>query len=572
MRNKQRNGYVALGRQRTARRSAYILYPAAAIGFLFLLTVSVPAFATGNMRFPISRTSTALEDPIPDRIQQGSIKARPSQVAKDLTAPNWGTYAPGHPNLLFVSDQNGILWKLDLSTGDKTVFLDVSSRLVKLGISGPDSFDERGFLGFAFHPDYASNGLLYTYTSEPAMATSGQPNHQSVLTEWFVPSPDDPSSMVDGSSRELLRVDEPQFNHNGGGVDFGPDEMLYVSLGDGGGSGGRDAQDPSNLLGTIIRIDPAGSNAPNGAYGIPIDNPFFGMNGFRGEIYAYGFRNPFRFSFDAVSGELYAADVGQNNVEEVDVVSAGGNYGWNVKEGSFFYESDGNNPGSVTDIPPPDVPQGLIDPIAEYDHDEGIAVIGGFVYRGTGIPSLYGKYVFGDLAKPGSESGRLFYLEGNTLFEFQLLGRPEPGLRLLGFGQGADGELYVLGNTTGTPFGSTGEVRKIVSNPSYELSSGLLHIDALDVSDAAGSAVFQADMAVMPGSDPIIFRVIAASVLSERFKGSGASFDFEIGILTLPLIDVFDHLGNLVTYAAKLTLLADPDNIRFQVTEAALVP
>ncbi|MBI4774036.1 MAG: PQQ-dependent sugar dehydrogenase [Deltaproteobacteria bacterium] len=562
----------------------------AAIGLLFLLIASLPAFSAGNARFSALRNPTVLEDPIPDRIQQGGIEVKLAPVATGLTAPNWGVYAPSHPDLLFVSDQNGTLWKIELTTGDKTPFLDMSSRLVELGVFGPDSFDERGFLGFAFHPDYAANGRLYTYTSEPAIGAPGEANHQSVLTEWLVPSPGDPSSVADvGSARELLRVDEPQFNHNAGGVNFGPDGKLYVSFGDGGGADDRDGQtflgepivghgakgngqDPSNLLGTIIRIDPSGNNSSNGAYGIPGDNPFLGMNGFREEIHAYGFRNPFRFSFDAESGELYAADVGQNSVEEVDVVSAGGNYGWNVKEGSFFFEHNDNNPGSVTDAPPPDAPQGLIDPIAEYDHDEGVAVIGGFVYRGTGVPSLYGKYVFGELAKPGSESGRLFYLEGSTIFEFPLLGRSELGLRLLGFGQDADGELYVLGNTTGTPFGSTGEILKIVSNPSYDLSGGLLHIDALDVSDATGAAVFRADMAVEPGSDPIIFGVVAASVLSERFKGSGASFDFETGELMLPIVDVFDSQGNLGTYSAGLKLLADPDRIRFEVTEAAMVP
>ncbi len=440
-----------------------------------------------------------------DIIQQGGAPIRLETVATGLTAPNWGTFAPGDDSRLFVTDQDGILWAIDLATGAKSVFLDTSGRLVPLGAFGPGTFDERGLLGVAFDPDYAANGLLYTYTSEPVsgaadfstMPPSTPANHQTVIIEWQVPDPGDPASVVDPTSaRELLRIDEPQFNHNAGAVNFGMDGMLYIALGDGGGRDDEgvghgpsgNAQDPSNVLGAILRIDPQGSNSANGQYGIPADNPFVGQAGFAEEIFAYGFRNPFRFSVDMETGDLYVGDVGQDDLEEVDVVVAGGNYGWNIKEGAFCFDPNGSAPGfAFDDDPCPNEPPGLIDPVAQYntadDRDnnfDGRAVVGGFVYRGEAIPGLVGRYVFGDFSRFTETSvnndGRLFFLNkkdivrGNKIktskiVEFQLVDRDRLGLSLLGFGQDADGELYVLGNQTGVPFGSTGVVLKIAPGP-----------------------------------------------------------------------------------------------------------
>ncbi|MBN1236975.1 MAG: PQQ-dependent sugar dehydrogenase [Gammaproteobacteria bacterium] len=420
-----------------------------------------------------------LDDPLPDPIPLSDVAIGLDPVLEGLTAPNWATSAPGLPDRLFVVDQAGLIQALDLSTGQANVFLDVSDRLVELGSSGPETFDERGLLGLAFHPGYQTNGLLYTYTSEPVGAAADfttmpegtEPNHQSVILEWQVPEPADPASAPDpATAREVLRIDEPQFNHDAGALVFDADGLLLIALGDGGnaddqGVGHGDTgngQNTGNPLGAILRIDPLGTDSANGQYGIPPTNPFIGQAGVVEEIYAYGFRNPFRMSIDPETHELWVADAGQHDIEEVNLVSAGGNYGWNLKEGSFFFDPNGEDNGFATDEPPAGgVPVDLIDPVAEYDHDEGIAVIGGFVYRGADVPDLAGRYVFGDYGTAES-GGRLFVLgEDGSIGE---LGTGEDAglaLRLLGFGRDAVGEIYVLANETGTPFGDTGVVLRV---------------------------------------------------------------------------------------------------------------
>ena len=469
-------------------------------------------------------------EPLADLIKTGGFKINLETVATGLTAPNWGAVAPGDNTRIYVTDQPGILWAIDLATGDKLVFLDVTDRISELprrdpdgvlgrglGIRGPGTFDERGLLGVAFHPDYQANGRLYTYTNESARDSLGDlidttfpptvpagdvedsppagravPDNHAVITEWTVPVPSDPDSRPDGP-RELMRIEEPQFNHDGGAVVLGPDGMLYISLGDGGAGDDQgvghstqgNGQDPGNVLGTVMRIDPLGDNSANGEYGIPSDNPFVGPDGIVDEIYAFGLRNPFRFSFDRERGDLYLGDVGQNDIEEVDVIISGGNYGWRLKEGSFFFDPEGtgltcNRPprGCAGTEDPGGLPSDLIDPIAEYDtHNDGHSVIGGFVYRGSEIEQLVGRYVFGDFAKPLTVGGRLFYLtkknvvqkngtKKSKIQEFRLKRDGAPidrlGLFVLGFGEDADGELYVMTNGTGVPFGSTGVVLRIV--------------------------------------------------------------------------------------------------------------
>lgn len=418
------------------------------------------------------RRAESLDDPIPEPIERGDLRIGLEIVADGLTAPTWGTFAPGvREDVLFVTDQDGLLWAIDVGGGRKSKFLDLRDRLVRLN----RAYDERGLLGVAFHPEFRENGRFYTYTSEPAegepdfstMPRGESPDHQSVLLEWRLREPADRNSAPDRDSpREILRIDQPQMNHNGGTIAFGPDGLLYVPLGDGGsahdrGAGhvsGGNGQEPGNVFGTILRIDPAGSNGRNGEYGVPRDNPFVEDPDALDEIYAYGLRNTWGIAFDRDTGRLYAGDVGQEHIEEINLITAGGNYGWRRREGAFDFHVG----GAVTK--PQRRQSELVDPIAQYDHDEGSAVIGGFVYRGSEIRELKGAYVFGDY------TGRPFYLEPpiredrlNDIREFRVVGSEMDDLMLLGFGEDAEGELYVLANETGSPSGETGVVLKIIA-------------------------------------------------------------------------------------------------------------
>ena len=291
-------------------------------------------------------------------------------IASGLTAPNDLTSVGD--GRLFVNQQDGLIRIVKNNALLATPFLDLSARLVS-------STGERGLLGLAFHPGYndpSSPGFrkFYTYTSEPVAGAADFTvpkttafDHQSVVAEWQV-SAGNPDLADPASRREVLRVDEPQANHNGGKLAFRPGEpYLYISLGDGGagndvGDGHNPAigngQDLTTVLGKILRIDPldpsltTGSADPlsaNGSYRVPASNPFISSGTAVHEIYAYGLRNPFRFSFDAPTGRLIVGDVGQNNIEEVDFVEAGKNYGWNLKEGSFLFNpSNGTiTPGSI---------------------------------------------------------------------------------------------------------------------------------------------------------------------------------------------------------------------------------
>ncbi|MFT4520516.1 MAG: glucose/arabinose dehydrogenase [Halioglobus sp.] len=451
-------------------------------------------------------------NPIPTPITTGFQAVNFEVVADGFVNPLLGVVPQGETGRLFVVDQPGQIWAVNLGTGSKSLFLDLSSRLVELGLFGID-YDERGLLGVVFAPDYFSSGLLYTYQSEdpdlPAdfstMPSGFLPDHQSVIVEWQVVAPMSPFAVVNPSSaREILRIDQPQFNHNGGSMVFGPDNLLYITLGDGGGADDQgddgdnighsdigNGQDISNILGSIIRIDPRGTNAPNGQYGIPADNPFVDaqqfllgevggeagcVDGACDEIYAYGFRNSWRASFDMQGNNAFlVADVGQNDVEEVDIVHAGGNYGWRIKDGAFCFDPNGIESGFVTDAEFGGVPE-IIDPVAQYDHDEGISITGGFVYRGSAIPSLQGHYVFGDWAPSFVDPlpGRLFYLQASELtggpgeaptavMEFLLPHSPNGvGTKINGFGQDGNGELYVIGSESGLLTGLTGKVQKIV--------------------------------------------------------------------------------------------------------------
>lgn len=412
-------------------------------------------------------------DPIPVEIPKGAAKIELQPIATGLTAPIGMAVPDDGSDRMFVYDQVGLVYVIQNGKLLPTPLLDVRDRVVPL----KPRYDERGLIGLALHTNFAQHPLVYTYTSESngpaadfpiAMPTGSTNDHQQVIAEWRIDSTN--SNLVDLTTRrEILRLDKPQFNHNGGTMRFGPDGFLYFGVGDGGGaddqgpghSPGGNGQDTTKILGKINRIDVDGRSSANGQYAVPTNNPFVGQAGYLPEIYAYGFRNPYSFSFDSQTGDLYLGDVGQNDVEEIDKVVKGGNFGWSVKEGGFYFDPNGTNNGFVTSVPVRNVPPGLIDPIAQYDHDEGSAIIGGYVYRGTAVPVLSGKYVTGDLAY--TNLGRLFYLEGTNLTEFIIGTNDRPlGMYLKGFGQDAAGELYVLGSTNIGPSGTAGQVLKIV--------------------------------------------------------------------------------------------------------------
>lgn len=534
-----------------------------------------------------------VDNPFPESIAKGKVRLRLQTVTSGLVAPNWGTALANDPDHLYVGDQNGALWRIDLVTGEKEVFLDLSSRLVSLGLSGADSYDERGFLGFAFHPQFTENGLLYTYTSEPADQSSdfstipagSSPNHRSVIRELqlALASPIQSPAVI-LSERIVFTVDQPQFNHNGGALNFGPDNMLYIAFGDGGGADDRDGQEfiggpmighgpngngqnPANPLGSLLRIDPSGNNSGNGKYGIPSDNPFVGSGTALAETYAYGFRNPFRFSFDSQTGTLIVADVGQNKIEEVDIVQAGGNYGWGVKEGSFRFDPNGGDAGFITDGT---VAGNFIDPVIQYDHDEGTAIIGGFMYRGKTISGLQDRYLFGDVAKTGKGDGRIFYSDGTSILELDLTDRDQPGFWVLGFGQDTDGELYALGNTTGMPFGTTGTVYKLIPNASFD--SGFLDIPAVSVAlDENTRKVYRARLQVVPNSDPLRLEVISAEELAERLRDDQFTYDQTTGQLILPFVDTSGGSSQVSTYAATLERIPDLPQLTFELKQVTLV-
>ena len=425
-----------------------------------------------------------IADPIPAKIPHGPVTVGLVPVATGLVSPVGVMSAPDDPNRLYIIDQVGQIRVLQGGVLQASPLLSIpQGTLANQMVTLRAGYDERGLLGAAFDPNFNKAGStgyrrFFTFTSENLngaadftvpVAAGTVMNHQSVLRSWTI----DSSEVVNPVSHEILRIDKPQSNHNGGTIGFGPDGYLYIGTGDGGqandvGVGHNptigNAQDLSVALGKMLRIDVTGSNSANGKYGVPGDNPFVGTAGAVREVYAYGLRNPYRWSFDRANGQLILGDVGQNKIEEVDRIVSGGNFGWHYKEGTFKFNVDGTISEDLTGVP-----GGLIDPLLQYDHGEGIATIGGFVYRGNAIPGLQGKYVFGDLSTSfGAPNGRLFYGDLNTgeVRELALTNGDAPlGIYLKGFGEDRNGELYVTGTTSLGPSGSGGVVLRIVPEP-----------------------------------------------------------------------------------------------------------
>ncbi len=419
-------------------------------------------------------------------IQEASTVAL-QLVADGFVSPLGMAVPPDGSGRKFIVDQVGLVRIIEAD--DKLLpepFLDLRDRMVQIGIDlgGGLVFDERGFLGLAFHPDYAQNGRFFVFYTAPKGEDIAEEFDSETHVSEFAVMPGDPNRADPASERILLRLGKPQFNHNGGQLAFGPDGMLYISIGDGGnandmGDGHNpetgNGQDKSTLLGKLLRID-VNSGDP---FAIPPDNPFAGDTGARPEIFAFGFRNPWRFSFEARGAQrLFVADVGQDLFEEVNIVEAGGNYGWRIREGAACFDPD------TPAVPPADCPnlgadgEPLIPPILEYSHEDsqgaphGLSVIGGFVYSGDAFPGLIGDYVFGDWSTSFAEAnGSLFAArETNGVWQMrELIVADSDNGRLnrflLGLGQDEEGEIYTLTTANVGPFAETGQVHRIVQAP-----------------------------------------------------------------------------------------------------------
>lgn len=436
-------------------------------------------------------TATVEATPTEEGAQMGEMSVGLELVADGLTSPVAMAVVPDDSGRFFIADQIG---QIRIISADGQMleepFLDIQDRLVELS---PD-YDERGLLGLAFHPDYANNGRFFVYYSAPLRAEAPADwDHTSHVSEFTV-SADNADAADPASERILIQIDQPQSNHNAGSIAFGPDGYLYIPLGDGGAAddnalghvedwyeenvGGNGQDLASNLLGSILRIDVDNEGADGQPYAIPEDNPFVGVEGAE-EIWAIGFRNPYRMSFDmGGSNELFVGDAGQNLWEEVSIVESGGNYGWNVKEGTHCF-STANPDMSLDECPDMDADgRPLVDPIIEYQNANaegglGLVVIGGNVYRGSAMPDWDGYYIFGDwstsfgeeadgtllIAIPSENEGELWMFS-----ELVVAGSDNGRLNeyLLSFGQDMYGEVYILTTETAGPSGNTGKVYRLI--------------------------------------------------------------------------------------------------------------
>lgn len=381
-----------------------------------------PAFtAESPPQDSTSEAPATTETPVPHT-------SLPSASFPDPAAYTWGLVAEGfsQPLLLthaadgsgraFVVGQNGDIQIIENGGPRAEAFLDISERVGSRG-------NEQGLLGLAFHPDYENNGTFYVHYTDL--------NGDTVVSRFQVSGD---ANVADGNSETiLLQYDQPYPNHNGGQIEFGPDGFLYIGLGDGGSGGDPhgNGQSLDTLLGKMLRID-VNSGSP---YGIPADNPFANGGGLP-EIWAYGLRNPWRFSFDRATGDLYIGDVGQGEWEEIDFlpggIAGGANLGWSYFEGTHTYQ--GGAPEGVS----------LIGPVAEYNHGSGCSVTGGYVYRGAALPEWQGVYIYGDFC-----SGLIFGLvqHEDGAWESRLLF--ETNFQITSFGEDETGELYVLDRAGG---------------------------------------------------------------------------------------------------------------------------
>jgi glucose/arabinose dehydrogenase len=327
------------------------------------------------------------------------------------------THANDGSGRTFVATQQGVIHLVTPNAAASTVFLDLQDR-----VAYNDNQNEEGFLGLAFHPQYKTTGEFFVfYTPKKEKATN--------IVARFRVRADNPNQADPASEREVIRFSKPYWNHDGGTIAFGPDGYLYVTHGDGGAANDPfdNAQNLKSLLGKVLRLDINSKDAP---YTIPADNPFVNVKDARPEIWAYGLRNVWRMAFDRQTGQLWAADVGQNWYEEINLIRKGGNYGWKRREATHPFGMDGANPNDKH-----------IDPIWEYHHDLGKSITGGTVYRGSATPALRGAYVYADYV-----TGRLWALRYDEKLQRVTANQPIPDQKwpIVSFGEDEAGEIYLL--------------------------------------------------------------------------------------------------------------------------------
>ena len=415
--------------------SAVVTLPQAAVTVAPTASLATPAVTSALAQpaaTPPSVPATLAATPRPATPAATNAAAQPPQalsfrlsvepVQSGFERPVYLTQPDDSTDRLFVVEQPGRIRVVANSQLLESPFLDITSQVLSTG-------NEQGLLSLAFHPNYKSNGLFFVdYTRQPDGAT--------VIARYHVSG--DPNVADPNGASAILTIDQPQANHNGGLVMFGPDGYLYIGMGDGGGQGDQhgtagNGQNLNALLGKLLRID-----VNREPYAIPSSNPFANKPGARPEIWASGLRNPWRFSFDRATRDLYIADVGQDTYEEIDFQpassSGGENYGWRLMEGRHCYDPRTNCN-----------PSGLTLPVLEYDHGSGCSVTGGYVYRGARYPWLDGLYLFADYC-----TGLTWSAARNTSGAWEMTERMRVNFQTSSFGQDRAGELYLVGHNDGT--------------------------------------------------------------------------------------------------------------------------
>ncbi|MBM9575703.1 PQQ-dependent sugar dehydrogenase [Leptospira sp. 201903070] len=365
-----------------------------------------------------SKTKTA---PSKNISKQSKLPSVPwySPVAGGFQEPTDIQFFPGDSNRMIVLEKRGKVVEFDVAKKQRMIRADFTGQI--------ETLSEEGLLGLAFSPDFANDSKFFVHV---VVKENGKDYSKILEFEWM----QDSILRIENAKRTILKVEQPYSNHNGGQIAFGPDQKLYIGFGDGGGANDpyKNGQNSGTFLGKLLRITPnvKTSGAP---YKVPEDNPFVNKPGFLPEIWAYGLRNPWRFSFDSATGELYLADVGQNSFEEIDLIRKGGNFGWNLKEGFHCFQFNPN-----CSLP------GIADPIHEYPRPDGHSITGGYVYRGKELPQLVGSYVYGDFV-----TGRIWVLrqkDGKKISNALLF---RTSVQISTFGQDPNGEVYFADFSSG---------------------------------------------------------------------------------------------------------------------------